>query len=95
MARQGFAVTLKRDLGSVALKRAFEEFFALKDDDPDARLLVWFAGHGHSDEGEGFLVPADAPHPKVGGQFRLSAISMRRFRGVCASGLISPRDGRV
>ena len=77
-ARQGFAVTLKRDLGLVALKRAFEKFFVLKGDNPDARLLVWFAGHGHSDEGDGFLVPADTPHPKVGGQFLLSALSMRR-----------------
>ena len=76
-------MTLKRDLGSAALKRAFEEFFALKGDDPDAQLFVWFAGHGQSDEGEGFLVPADAPRPEVGGQFRLSALSMRRF-GVSA-----------
>ena len=76
---QGFAVTLKKDLDGAALKKAFDEFFIFKGEDPQARLFVWFAGHGYSDGGEGFLVPADAPGPHPGAQFRYSALSMRRF----------------
>ena len=29
------------------------------------RLLPWYAGHGQSIKGEGFLVPVDAPAPRV------------------------------
>ena len=31
---------------------------------PEARLFLWFAGHGHTGFGEGYLVPADAPLPQ-------------------------------
>ena len=51
----------------------------VKGDDPDNRLFVWFAGHGHTINGEGFLIPADAPRPEAGALFRLKALSMRRF----------------
>nr|VFK20149.1 MAG: Caspase domain-containing protein [Candidatus Kentron sp. LFY] len=76
---QGFSVTLEKDLDSGALKDAFERFFTFKGQDPQARLLVWFAGHGHTLDGEGFLVPADAPHPKKVARFKYKALSLRRF----------------
>ena len=79
MEARGFEVTLATDLDSVDLKRTFEEFFILKGEDPEARLFVWYAGHGHSEYGEGFLVPADAPAAKAGAKFRLKALSLRRF----------------
>ena len=58
---RGFEVRLEIDLDSRALQDTLKEFFALKGADPEARLLLWFAGHGQTVNGEGFLVPADAP----------------------------------
>ena len=79
LGRRGFDVTLKTNLKSFELKRALEEFFIIAGDNPKARLFVWFAGHGHTLDGEGFIVPVDAPRPEVGTQFRLKALSLRRF----------------
>ena len=78
---QGFDVTLKKDLGSDALARQLKAFFAIKGQDPEARLLLWFAGHGHTINGEGFLVPADAPlaHDPM---FKVTALHMRDFGGL-------------
>ena len=44
-----------------------------------ARLLPWFAGHGGTLDGEAYLVPTDAPTAKLDSEFRLKAISLRRF----------------
>lgn len=79
LGTRGFDVTLRTNPTSVQLKKAFEEFFVVKGADPTARLFVWFAGHGHTQNGEGFLVPADAPRPETGARFKLSALPMRRF----------------
>lgn len=79
LRRKGFEVTLKTNLKSNELEQVFKEFFIIKGDNTQARLFVWFAGHGHTLDGEGFLVPADAPRPDKGIQFRLKALSMRRF----------------
>ena len=79
LRERGFAVTLKTDLKSAELKSAFAEFFILKGSDPTARLFVWFAGHGHTIEDEGYLVPADAPSPESKALFKLKAFNMRRF----------------
>ena len=79
--RQGFDVTLETDLTASRLDRSLKEFFAIKGSDPDARLLLWFAGHGHTLRGEGFLVPADAP-PASDPRFKVRAIHMRDFGGL-------------
>jgi len=79
LRRKGFEVTLKTNLKSNELEQVFKEFFIIKGDNTQARLFVWFAGHGHTLDGEGFLVPADAPRADKGAQFRLKALSMRRF----------------
>ena len=79
LRRKGFEVTLKTNLKSKELEQVFKEFFIIKGDNTPARLFVWFAGHGHTLNGEGFLVPADAPRTDKGAQFRLKALSMRRF----------------
>ncbi len=77
---KGFSVTLKINLKSAELKQIFEEFFVLKGDDPEARLFVWFAGHGHTIDNEGYHVPADAPRPKMSERFfKLKLLNMRRF----------------
>jgi uncharacterized protein YigE (DUF2233 family) len=56
-------VELKLDLGEAELERTIKAFIYGKGADPDARLLIWFAGHGHTIGGEGYLVPKDAPLP--------------------------------
>ena len=78
LERQGFQVSLKTDLNANALRTTLREFFAIKGADPNARLLLWYAGHGHSIGGEGFLVPADAP-PDTSPAFLVSALPMRDF----------------
>lgn len=56
-------VQIERNLDTASLKRAIEDFVYVKGADPDARLLIWFAGHGHTIGPEGYLVGRDAPDP--------------------------------
>ena len=79
LERRGFEVSLLTNLKSAELESALEEFFILKGGDPEARLFVWYAGHGHSERGEGYLVPVDAPDPSEEGLFRLRSLSLRRL----------------
>jgi hypothetical protein len=51
----------------------------LKGDDPTARLFIWFAGHGATVDGEGYLIPVDAPVPSKGAAFKYSSIALRDF----------------
>jgi tetratricopeptide (TPR) repeat protein len=73
---QGFDVTMLTDLNAEGMRKALKEFLVLTGADPEARLLVWYAGHGHSADGEGFLVPVDAPAPGDP-SFALYALPMR------------------
>jgi formylglycine-generating enzyme required for sulfatase activity len=79
LAAQGFEVTFKKDLKSRDLDDTLRDFFIVDGNDPNARLLLWFAGHGDTIDGEAYLVPVDAPSPKFDSDFRLKAISLRRF----------------
>ena len=79
LEERGFGVRLETDLSADALEEALESFFIEKGAEPEARLFVWFAGHGHTERGQGYLVPADAPVPQAGTQFRRKALSIRRF----------------
>jgi hypothetical protein len=79
LVAQGFEVTLKKDLKSGELDSTLRDFFIFDGSDPNARLLLWFAGHGNTIDGEAYLVPADAPSPKSDAEFRSKAISLRRF----------------
>ncbi len=76
---KGFQVTLKTNLKSAALSEALETFFYEMGQDPDARLFLWYAGHGYSERGEGYLVPVDAPDPSEVGPFLRRALSLRRM----------------
>ncbi|MEZ5816218.1 MAG: caspase family protein [Hyphomicrobiaceae bacterium] len=78
---QGFAVTFHQNLGSNELKRAMREFFIRNGTSERSRLFVWFAGHGYTTRGEGYLVPVDAPHPDKDVEFRSMAVSMREVAG--------------
>jgi uncharacterized caspase-like protein len=79
LSAQGFEVTLKKDLKSTDLDDVLRNFFIVEGSDPNARLLLWFAGHSETIDGEAYLVPVDAPSPKLNSDFRLKAISLRRF----------------
>ena len=81
LKKRNFEVTLKLDVDSFELRESLREFFALRGADPTARLLFWFAGHGHTINGEGFLVPADAPLPRDRA-FKIRAMHMRDFGGL-------------
>ena len=81
LERHGFQVTLKTDPDARELRETLRAFYALRGAEPDARLLLWFAGHGHTINGEGFLVPADAP-PPLDPAFKLKALHMRDFGGL-------------
>ena len=68
LEENGFEVTVVEDPDSQQLRRNFDQFISLYGRDPDNRLLVYFAGHGHSQVQTygatmGYLVPADAPDP--------------------------------
>ncbi len=61
---------------------AMRDFIGEYGQDPDNRLIVYYAGHGHTLRTRrgrelGYIVPADAPLPKDGiGKFKKKAISM-------------------
>jgi TPR repeat protein len=76
---RGFEVELHKNLDSDALNGVFKKFFILKGDDPSARLFIWFAGHGATVDGEGYLIPVDAPVPSKGAAFKYSSIALRDF----------------
>jgi formylglycine-generating enzyme required for sulfatase activity len=76
---QGFEVSLRRNLTSTQLKSVLEEFYIDKGADKNARLMVWYAGHGETVNGEGYLVPVDAPRNTSGRAFKRKALSLRRF----------------
>ena len=85
---RGFEVTLKIDPTSSSLKQAVDSFIFNEGHHENARLFIWFAGHGHTINGEGYLVPADAPSPdKQNWKFRVSTFEKpcrtMEFQGEC------------
>jgi TPR repeat protein len=79
LAAQGFEVTLKKNLKSDELDHALKNFFIYEGAEQNSRLLIWFAGHGNTIDGEGYIVPVDAPSSQNDARFRDKAISLRRF----------------
>jgi len=75
----GFEVTLGENLTADQLKEVLEDFYIDRGADKNARLLVWFAGHGATVDGNGYLVPIDAPPPAQVTAFKKKALSLRRF----------------
>ena len=76
---KGFDVELHRNPDSEALPQIFKRFFILKGENPEARLFVWFAGHGATVDGEGYLVPSDAPVISQSTEFKFSSVALRDF----------------
>ena len=83
LEKHGFSVSVAMDLDRDGLDKTFRDFIARHGHKPDARLLFYFAGHGHSMKlgygGQmGYLVGTNAPNPntdKVG--FTQAALSMQ------------------
>ncbi len=68
LEEQGFQVTTVEDPTRSQLERTFHEFITQYGQSPDNRLLIYFAGHGHTLKlaygGEmGYIVPVEAPNP--------------------------------
>jgi Caspase domain/Putative peptidoglycan binding domain len=79
LAQRGFDVTTITNPTSNQLSDKLEEFMFAKGADPASRLFIWFAGHGHTVNGESYLIPADAPLPKSDWKFRRKSLSLRVF----------------
>ena len=79
LASKQFIVKTILNPGASELTKAFQEFFIFKGEKKKDRLFVWFAGHGYTEDGEGYIIPKDAPSPTKGAAFRFKALSMRRF----------------
>jgi len=93
---KGFSVTLQTNLNSRDMEEALKTFFYETGQDPGARLFLWYAGHGHSEGREGYLVPIDAPDPSETAVFLRKALSLRRMgefvRGAKALHILSVFD---
>ncbi len=62
---QGFKVEKSMNLNASKLEERFKKFVNDYGYKPNNRLLFFYSGHGHTDNGQGFLVPTDAPNPNV------------------------------
>lgn len=79
LEQYGVEVELLLNPTSGELKRKLEEFYIIKGSSEETGLILWYAGHGHTEDGEGYLVPIDAPEPSELTMFKFKALSLRRF----------------
>ena len=86
LKQQGFKVTYLDDPDAEKLKAGLHAFaYGREGQDEEARVVVFFAGHGHTEKVasgyRGFILPRDAPRPegdRVG--FMSSSVSMDFIR---------------
>ncbi len=70
LEEQGFEVITALNPSKENLYGAFEDFINSYCRDPEARVLIYFAGHGHTvtqawgDE-MGYIIPVEAPNPNI------------------------------
>ncbi len=83
LEKQGFKVETAENLTSEAFNQTMNKFIDDYGFEPENRLLIYYAGHGHTlassgDQRDlGYVVPVDAPNPKtdeIG--FKRKAITM-------------------
>lgn len=83
-AAQGFHVQQVLDPNADELRRALETFINTHGQEADHRLLIYFAGHGHTLKPKyggdmGYILPRDAPLPvQDEAGFRTRALSMQQ-----------------
>ena len=85
LKKRGFRVTRVDDPNGRQLQKALEDFVYKYGYDRKNRLLVYFAGHGHTIDGKGFLVPTDAVDPSRKSNekdFKRKALNMSRILSV-------------
>ncbi|GHU09107.1 hypothetical protein FACS1894151_06240 [Spirochaetia bacterium] len=81
----GFTVETLENADSSRLKAGIETFFNRYGYDEDTRLIVYYAGHGHTlrlgaGRDMGYIVPTDAPDPARDERgFQQRAIPMQQF----------------
>jgi len=63
--QHGFYVTKHLDLNARELEDAFKDFINYNGFDKDNRLVFFFSGHGYTRGEKGYIVPADAPDPRL------------------------------
>jgi hypothetical protein len=85
--RHGFETTIVRSPTHEELQESLRKFFSVHGRKDDARLLVYYAGHGHTTKNHGltigWVVPSDAPDPDLfPEEFALTSLSMRANPGV-------------
>jgi hypothetical protein len=82
---QGFAVETIENADSAKLRAGIEAFLNHYGYDEDTRLIVYYAGHGHTlklgnTRDMGYIVPIDAPNPARDERgFQQRAIPMQQF----------------
>jgi caspase domain-containing protein len=62
LAAQGFDTEIVPDANAATVQAKIKTFLAANNDH-DTRLLIYYAGHGATVDGTGYLVPVDAPDP--------------------------------
>jgi formylglycine-generating enzyme required for sulfatase activity len=85
LEEQGFSVETLENLSSRDMRNGIENFFNRHGYNRDVRLLIYYAGHGHTlkldnTRDMGYIVPIDAPLPardETG--FKRLAIAMQQF----------------
>lgn len=85
LERHGFQVTIVIDPTRAKFDEELRKFLATHGENQDARLLIYFTGHGYTSKTRygqnrrmGYLVPTDAPSPDENnlGPFKRKAINM-------------------
>ena len=81
LQEQGFSVEILSDARSEEMSQAIKTFFAVKDTNPNARLLLYYSGYGdfrrrNKNEVIGYLIPLDSPKAADSMAVRQNAISM-------------------
>lgn len=64
LRKHGFDVTLATDpnMTGAKLRKLVEEFVFEHGFEENSRVLIWYAGHGDTIDGEGYLLGVDAPN---------------------------------
>jgi hypothetical protein len=86
LEEQGFQVVVHMDLDKAGIDQAFTDFISQYGQDPNNRILIYFAGHGHTvktsyGEELGYIVPVDAPNPNYDeAAFQSKAMEMEQIK---------------